>query len=214
MRHLTSKANLKREHYTMKRTNLRCAVLCVAIAMALTLSATKVPLQSAHAQPSGQTQEHIGAAYGSRDPHTCEDTKKPLRGAPSAEQAKQYVVCGLEHVFSYSLYLAEDVKVEVGGAVPYNPNNFPFASDIDTKSPVYPIRASFNEYQCGKEYKSTSHPLYNVGKNCTIYHIPKATGVCLKTTFGDWRCSITSRTDDPNPPKRNVAPPPPAKTGG
>ena len=30
----------------------------------------------------------------------------------------------------------------------------------------------------------------NVGKNCNAYDQPKATGMCYKTTFGDWRCTM------------------------
>lgn len=188
-----------------KQTNQRRQLLLpAAITTILMLGA----FAAAFAQ--GKAGNGIGADYGARDPLTCQDMKKPLKGAPSAEQAKQYVICGLEHVTgSNTLYLVEDVTVVVGGAIPYNPNNFPFASDINTKSPVYPIRASFNQYQCGRMYKDPSHPLYNVGKNCTEYGIPKSTGVCVKTTFGDWRCDITSRDDDPKPPKRGIPPPPP-----
>src|SRR5947209_16526272 len=95
-----------------------------------------------------QVENDVGKDYGSRDPAVCTDMKKPLKGGPSQEQAKQYVICGLEHVVgSNTLYLAEDVTVSLGGGVPYNRENFPYATDIDTKSLVYPIRASFDQYQ-------------------------------------------------------------------
>lgn len=197
----------------MKLMNFRRLALATLIVIALTISGSKGFLQPAQARQGASVEKGVGTAYGTRDPGTCTDTKKPLRGAPSAVQAKQYVICSLEHVNGQSLYLAEDVTIVVGGGIPYNPNNFPYATDIDPKSPVYPIRASFNEYQCGRVYKDPSSPLYNVGKNCTEYHIPKSAGVCVKTTFGDWRCDITSRDDDSKPPKRDV-PPPQASTIG
>ncbi len=155
----------------------------------------------------GKAGNGIGADYGSRDPRACKDAKNPSHGAPSAEQAKQYAICGLEHVEGAYLYLVEDITVEVGKGRSYSALSEPFASDIDTKSPVYPIRASFKQYQCGHEHKDPSSPIYNLGKNCSISPEPKAEGKCYKTSFGDWSCSITSRTSDYKTTIRDVAPP-------
>ncbi len=154
-------------------------------------------------------QTGAGKPYGARDPRTCTDTKAPTRGAMTAELATKYVICSEEHVEGGSLYLAEDLTVQVGGAVPYNPNRFPFASDIDTKAPVYPIRAgaSLKEYQCSV----VSDIRQNKGYNCTIYPRPNATGVCVKTTFGDWRCSLTSADLDVLKGISNMPPPGGAK---
>jgi len=148
-----------------------------------------------------ETQTGVGKPYGARDPRDCPDAKQPTRGAMSAAQATQYVICGLEHVYGENLYLAENVKVTVGGGIPYNPNNFPYATDIDPEATVYPIRAGFEKYQCGR----LSTVSDDKGKNCTVYRSQKATGVCVKTTFGDWRCSITS--SDQADTKYNMPPP-------
>ncbi|MDQ2746444.1 MAG: hypothetical protein M3T96_04195 [Acidobacteriota bacterium] len=91
---------------------------------------------------------------------------------------------------------------KVGGAIPYNSNDFPYATDIDPDAPVYPIRAVFDKYQCG----AVSAISEDKGKNYTVYPAPKATGVCVKTTFGDWRCSITN-TDDSKNRQFNMPPP-------
>ena len=136
----------------------------------------------------------VGAPYGARDPRTCADMKAPAKGAISAGLATKYVICGKEHIYGQSLYLAEDVTVQVGGGVPYDSNKFPFAKDIDPKSPVYPIRVNFKSYQCSK----LSDILENQGKNCSSGYRPKAGGVCVRTTFGDWRCDITSVETEEN----------------
>jgi hypothetical protein len=152
---------------------------------------------------------HIGADYGARDPLVCKDKKDPARGAPSAAQAAEYVTCEREHLAAKKLFLIEDVKVEVGAGRPFNMNADPYMSDIDPKFPVYPIRGSYNMYQCEPQVNNPRLPQYNnVGKNCSFYVEEKASGKCWKTAFGDWRCDMTFDTLDPHP-KRNVAPPAP-----
>ena len=145
--------------------------------------------------------QNLGAPYGSRNPHTCPDATMPQHGAISAAQAKQYVTCGLEGIYSYQLYLVEDVSVTVGAGVAYNARNFPYDNDIDPNYPVYPIRVSFKQYQCGK----VNTIMENAGKNCTVNMYQNATGVCVRTTFGDWRCSVNSR---PDPATQYNMPPP------
>ena len=127
----------------------------------------------------------IGAKYGSREPQTCADTKSPAKGAMTVALATKYFICNSEHIYSDNLYLVEDVSVQVGGAVPYNPRYS--APDIDVRASIFPIRASFRKYQCDMIYADKS----NYGTNCTVYHQPKATGVCYKTTFGDWQCGAS-----------------------
>ncbi len=122
--------------------------------------------------------------------------------------ATKYVICSQEHVEGGNLYLAEDLTLQLGGAVPYNALNFPYAHDIDPKAPVYPIRASYKSYQCS----AISEIMQNKGYNCNIYPRPQATGVCLKTTFGDWSCMITSADLDVLKGEHNMPPPGKAKT--
>ncbi len=131
-------------------------------------------------------QKGIGAKYGSRDPRTCADSKSPKAGAPSPTQAAQYVVCSSEHEIN-DLYLVENVMVQVGKGRPYNIRediNFP---DIDTSFPVYPIRGSLTQYDCGVIYLDRS----NLNRNCSVYSQPNAKGACYKDNFGDWRCGMT-----------------------
>jgi len=131
-----------------------------------------------------------GAKYGTRDPRICKDKTQPRKGALSAEQARQYFICGAEYILAGKLYLIENVTVQVGEARPYNPNediNFP---NINTKFPIYPIRGSFKKYICDPIYLDRS----NLNRNCSIYNYPNAKGACYKDNFGDWSCGMTDAT--------------------
>jgi hypothetical protein len=60
---------------------------------------------------------------------------------------------------------------------------------IDTSFPVYPIRGSYQKYQCGHTQGSW---VYKPGQNCDLITTPQASGVCYKTSFGDWACRMAS----------------------
>ena len=145
--------------------------------------------------------EGVGAKFGARDPRTCQSKKEPTKGAISAEQAKQYFICDTEKLIdSDDLQLVDNVKVEVGKARPYQQlsDSHP---DIDTTAPLYPIRGSLTRYIC----HPVSSYMNNAGKNCSSWNEPNATGVCYKTTFGDWNCAMTDlsgiQTSPVPPPK-------------
>ncbi|MDD5544000.1 MAG: hypothetical protein PHX83_12575 [Acidobacteriia bacterium] len=137
-----------------------------------------------------QPKTGVGALYGSRDPFTCKSTKAPAHGAISADQARQYVICGAEGETGGALYLIEDVKTEVGKSRPFNINSDDYP-DIDPSSPLYPVRGSFTKYQCFRVSNTAIASLNNAGKNCNSADQPQATGVCYRTTFGDWRCGMS-----------------------
>ena len=133
-----------------------------------------------------QDDKSISARYGSREPRTCEDTKAPARGAITAAFALKYLNCQMDYVSGGGdLYLVENVKVEVGGGIPYAAiMGQRSLSEIDVKHPVYPIRGSLLRYQCQNRLTAARVP----DANCNTYNEPKATGYCYKTTFGDWSC--------------------------
>lgn len=149
--------------------------------------------------PAAIYAEGQGAKFGARDSRTCKSTKEPARGAPSAEQARQYIICSSEHVSSNSLFLVENVKVEVGKGRPFNIHN-DLMTDADSTLPVFPIRGSRTVYMCNP----ISDILKNKGKNCLVIDEPKSTGVCYKTTFGDWTCHM----QDLDGSKKHGQPPP------
>jgi hypothetical protein len=95
--------------------------------------------------------------------------------------------------------LTEDVKVEIAKSRPFQPHS-DILPDGDTTLPVYPIRGTLRRYTCNQE----SGYLKNIGKNCLVWLEPKASGVCYKTTFGDWKCSMS----DSSPIKSYNQPPP------
>jgi len=147
--------------------------------------------------------QNIGKRFGTRDPRTCSATQKPLTGAITADLGRQYLICQLENVSHDYLNLVANVQVQIGAGVPYNARNFPSITDIDPKSPVYPFRASFNQYVCDP----ISSMVNNKGKNCDMTVRSKATGVFVRTTFGDWNCYLTG-SDIINAPKTYSVPPP------
>ncbi len=99
-------------------------------------------------QPKGNT---VGAKYGTREPRACGSRTAPAHGAPSAEQAKQYVICELERGDGERpLLLVTNVQVQVA-PVSHPPNLITreiTAARIDPREPVWDIRGSFTSYQC------------------------------------------------------------------
>lgn len=72
--------------------------------------------------------------------------------------------------------------------------------------PIYPIRGSYTQYMCTKEYPERG-TLYNIGKNCNRSENRNATGSCYKTTFGDWRCSMFDINQTSDDRTFQIAPP-------
>jgi hypothetical protein len=138
-------------------------------------------------------QQGVGAKYGARNPATCPTIKEPAKGAPSAAQAAKYAQCAMEGEMNGStLFLVQDVKVEVGGGIPllqmpmiHRPGG------ADPNTTVYAIRGSYKKYQC--TVISKVYP--DAGKNCRVYDVPKATGNCYRTNFGEWSCKMDGDTD-------------------
>lgn len=146
----------------------------------------------------------LGAKYGTREPKTCASLKEPAKGPLSGALAAKYMTCSKEgEVNDNTLYLLEDVKVEVGGGTPllqmpmiHRPGG------ADMNGIVYSIRGSFKQYQCGVVHLDGI--LKNAGKNCRVYETPKATGTCFRDNFGEWSCSMMGESgygtaDQPGP---------------
>ncbi len=154
---------------------------------------------------AAQEEKSISARYGSRDPRTCEDTKAPARGAITAALALKYLNCQMEYVSGGDLYLVENLKVEVGGGIPYAAiMGQRSLSEIDVKHQVYPIRGSLLRYQCQNRLTAARLP----DANCSTYNNPKATGYCYKTTFGDWRCYMSDSAANNDANIHHDVPPP------
>jgi hypothetical protein len=142
----------------------------------------------------------LGQKYDTRDPFACKSKKEPAKGAPSPSQAKDYLRCRQERVLGNEIYLLENVQLEVGKGRPFQGGGLQDLNmgDIDPSFPVYPIRGSFDQYQCGALVVGG---LANInaprGKNCNMQSNPNVTGACYKTTFGDWTCMATGDNSVP-----------------
>jgi hypothetical protein len=183
----------------MKKSTRRSpAAMTAIIAIILAFGASSATV--------AQDEKSISARYGSRDLRTCEDTKAPARGAIPAASALKYLNCQMEYLAGGGdLYLVENVKVEVGGGIPYAAiMGQRSLSEIDVKHPVYPIRGSLLRYQCQNRLTAARVP----DANCTSYNEPKATGYCYKTTFGDWRCYMNDPDSNNDANIRHDVPPP------
>jgi hypothetical protein len=139
--------------------------------------------QSAQAFANRPTGNGIGAQFGAREPATC----KSRSAAPTAENARQYLLCDMEGLDAFNnLLLFTDVTVQLA-----RPRAFLYSQDsgrthIDTRAPVYDIRGGFKEYQCSKPILGGG--AYTATHNCNMYDQPQASGSCFKDTFGDWPC--------------------------
>ena len=128
-------------------------------------------------------QAGVGAAYGAREPVSCQSRAEPAQGRPTAAQVVQHVKCTTEGVADGSLWLLEDIEVrEVGEGESFDASYFP---DIDVAYPVFPIRGDLVRYECRRENGS------NAGANCVSHVEENASGNCHKTTSGDWSCSMS-----------------------
>jgi len=144
-----------------------------------------------------------GAKYGSRNPKTCPAVKSA--GAPSAALASQLFACATEQDTGDTLILVENVQIQVAST----PRHFQLGdlyNDIDQNSPVYPIRGSFVEYSCRKQFNlDASHT--NVGKNCLVMQQPHSQGICYKNGFAEWVCRMRDPSVHWDTAVANMAPP-------
>jgi hypothetical protein len=143
-------------------------------------------------QPKGNT---VGAKYGTREPRACGSRKAPAHGAPSADQARQYVICELEHGDGERpLMLVTNVKVQVAPVShPANPGTQVLtAATIDPRQPVWDIRGSFTSYQCTALASVMAGNDFARTHNCWVAEQPSASGYCWKDTFADWHCGMIS----------------------
>ena len=146
-----------------------------------------------------QDKKGIGARFDTRDPTSCASRKEPAKGALTADQAKQYWLCEAEYMEKAGspendqLWLDTNVHVEVGKGRPFNivtDSGCTPCTDIDPSQPVYPIRGSYTAWKC-----VSVHPCCGInvapGKNCFKGENPAATGMCFRSTFGDWHCVLS-----------------------
>lgn len=155
-------------------------------------------------QPKGNSP---GAKYGTREPRTCASVTAPGRGAPSAEQAAQYVICGLERGDgSHPELLVVNVKVQVAPvahATSQPLEGFTTAT-IDLNQPAWDIRGSFTTYTCYALSSLIAQNDFARTHNCDSADVLSATGYCYKDVFGGWHCGMSGVATNS---QANVLPP-------
>jgi hypothetical protein len=141
----------------------------------------------------GRAEAQTGAKYGTRDPAVCRSKTEPTKGAPTPAQAFQYWQCKKEKGVDtrYNIYLYENARLEVGKGRPYQVSDMNLSA-IDPSLSVYPVRGTFDVYQC-QDPAHMAAPAPR--RNCNLHENVDATGVCYKTTFGDWDCEIGYNID-------------------
>jgi hypothetical protein len=129
----------------------------------------------------------IGAQFNAPGPRSCSTRKSPASGKPTPEQARAYVICSLEGTYGSGpqLALVSQVKIEVGRGRPFNILTDSFES-IDPTQTVYDIRGSLVSYDCG----------YAGPNSCKRGDQRDGSGICFRTTFGDWHCTFYDRKND------------------
>ena len=133
-------------------------------------------------QPHGNT---IGAKYGTRDPRTCASRTAPARGGPSAEQARQYVICELEQADGiYPISLVAIVRVQVG-QVSHSPDqlNLAIPSDFDPREQVWDIRGVVTSYSCTALGSLIASNDFARTHNCSVSDLTADTGICYKNSL-------------------------------
>jgi hypothetical protein len=148
-------------------------------------------------------QPGAGKPYDTRDPFACKSKKEPAKGAPSASQVKDYVLCTNEKIAGGYIGLFQNLQVEIGTSRPYSAWSDSGNSSIDNFQPVFPIRGSAEFYSC-RPPGSMGSP---AGQNCQMTKGFTFKGTCFKTTFGDWSCPIQG-TSPPFAGVQNNIPPP------
>lgn len=133
--------------------------------------------------------EGSGLAWGARDPTPC--VALTQSAPPTAEQAAELVRCtGEVAPDGGALSLMENVRVEVGGPVPYVAMYDRYVmEDADVQSDTYPIRGSFTWSTCKTRHDAAIYG--NPDLNCAESDVASAQGLCWKTSFAEWRCRMT-----------------------
>ena len=118
--------------------------------------------------------------FGGRAPRPCSAITHP----PSDAEAAILAQCTMEGAFGDTETLLTDVSVHITGSRPFATGDAN-KKDIDNKAELLTITGYAKQYACGAQS-------FSPGKNCTMTEMPGSPGVCWKTTYGEFRCSLVS----------------------
>lgn len=175
-------------------------IACLAISAA----GTAMIAAPAHAI----TAQKAASEYGTRPPRTCHEVKAAENGPPPLATVRHLVACDFEQDFGGdSILLMDKLKVQVGGPVPYHYEYM--IHDADVRFPYYPIRGSFTEVSCKREFSYSTFK----GRNCTIQRVTQDDGFCWHTSFGDWKCALGGTDLKQDAPVKQQPPTPGTRAG-
>src|ERR1019366_10418405 len=135
---------------------------------------------------SGRSPHRSGAGAPLRPPPWA----PPTIPAPSSSQIIDYVKCKEEKTGGCCIWLMENVQPEIGKSRPFSAWSDVGNHDIDNSQPVYPIRGTYDDYQCSPPSIAGGFGAPK-GQNCSVKKADPFVGICYKTTFGDWSCPVS-----------------------
>lgn len=144
--------------------------------------------------PSAWAEAASGAPWGARNAAPCAAVTQA--NPPSAAQATAILKCRREKAMDSSgeLWLMEKAAIQVGGAQPFAAAyNTWTMQGADTKKPVYPLRGSWTMVMCRNRADLARYSPAEAQRNCSETDY-QGEGVCWRTTFGDWDCTVSGRT--------------------
>jgi len=144
---------------------------------------------SAHPRPSAEPDANILVQqYGGRAPRPC----PAIRHRPSDTEAAILAQCTMEGLRGPTETLLTNVQVHIAGSHKiYADNAGVYNSadndrrDIDKRAGLLTIVGYGKQYSCGVQS-------FAPGKNCTITDMPNGSGICWKTSYGEYRCNFVS----------------------
>lgn len=135
-----------------------------------------------------------GAPWGSRNGTPCQSLTQ--KNAPSAAQATAILKCRRDKANESAgeLWLMEKASIQVGASMPYAAAYHAWSMQgADTTKPVYPLRGSWTMAMCRNRADLARYSPADAQRNCSETDY-QGEGVCWRTTFGDWDCTVTGRT--------------------
>ena len=146
-------------------------------------------------------QPALGVKYGTQPPYRCASTAAPSTGAITAELARQYFTCQKDVELQQStLFLVTNVNLEVGPPLAKSQDLFLSLDDADLNSPPFPIRGSYDQFQCSA--LGGTDGIFLTPYNCSVDHHAHASGYCYRNSHDDWKCDMA----DPNPEHQDRIP--------
>jgi hypothetical protein len=124
----------------------------------------------------------MDARFGARMNRVCGS----VTDQPNADEAAALVQCNSDSQTASSLVNFQNVKIQTGSTRPFGLERDSSLDSADTTSRVMPIRGTETMVTC-YVINATYEP---AGQNCRATDITKGEGVCYKTTFGDWKCTL------------------------